>query len=66
MSSMGAGAMEERRAVDIDTHDEEGDESFLSELDWDDIAEAFLGSLLAGIVLLLLLRLAMRAKHRRG
>jgi hypothetical protein len=50
--------------MDMGTHDEEQDESFLSELDWDDIAEAFLGSLLAGIVLLLLMRLMMRAKHR--
>ena len=47
----------------MDLHDEEH-ESVLSELDWDDIAEAFIGSLLAGIVLLLLMRLSMRAKRR--
>ena len=34
--------------------DEDEDERFYSELDWDDIAEAFIGALLAGLVLLVI------------
>jgi hypothetical protein len=42
--------------------DDEETERFYSELDWDDIAEAFIGSLLAGLVLLLVFG-ALRRRH---
>jgi hypothetical protein len=41
-------------------------ERFYSELDWDDIAEAFIGSLVAGLVLLLLFRALSGRGRKRG
>ena len=42
------------------TEQEDGDESFLSELDWDDIAESFIGTLAAALFVAVVFVIALR------
>jgi len=51
-------------ADDEEDEDEDEDERFYSELDWDDIAEAFIGALLAGLVLLVIAGALRRGRRR--
>jgi len=60
----GAARMSEGPEVQTGEDDEER-ERFHSELDWDDIAEAFIGSLIAGVVILLILRVLPTRRRSR-
>jgi hypothetical protein len=57
--------MNEEVAEQEQEGDDEERERFYSELDWDDIAEAFIGSLTAGLVLLLILGVLLRRSGKR-